>query len=164
MEFKKVFLALFFLFICLNVAAPITNLKIPNAVRLNETLTITGDFGTSDTLCSFFIFDSNGFVAERLSDEFTNAAGKFYAQRAMTEPPYFRGDDFNVVVTCGTDQADDNFAVTQPLSLAHNVQQGWNFWTARPNLDSLAIFGSILLIPALLLTGIIFMKKRSEGK
>ena len=83
--FKKVFLGLFVLIICSNAFSQISNLEIRPFVRLNETVTISGDYTTANVLCKFLVLDSNGFIVERLTDEYSFDDGSFYSQRQILE-------------------------------------------------------------------------------
>lgn len=124
--------------------SPITNLQLAPSIRLGENLTIAGDYGTANTLCKFVVYDSNGFAIERLSDEYTFSDGSFYSQRQVIEPPYYRGDDFNVFVACGSDSKSASFTVEQPASLAHPIQKSWEYLFEINNQEALMFLGSFV--------------------
>jgi len=158
---KKIILILILICLFSSFAySAISNLKINPYVRLNEVLTISGDSDTAQQLCKFIIKDSNGYVIERLSDEYTFADNSFYAQRQIVEPPYYRGDDFNVVVTCGTSSDFNTFNVLQPLGLAHPIQKTWEFYFDEQNQFPLMLLGSFigLIVIALLIFAFIVKK------
>ena len=164
--FKKVLLGFFVLAICLNAVATISNLEVRPFVRLNEVVTISGDFTSPQVLCKFLILDSNGFIVERLTDEFTFDDGSFYSQRQVLEPPYYRGDDYNVFVTCGSSTDSNTFTVLQPLGVTHVVQMGWEYWFSEGNQDTIMIFVTFLggIIIALLLIAFIIKKGREYAR
>lgn len=141
---KTVILLLLVLFLPVAFGT-ISNLKIPPFIRLGENLTIAGNFTTAKVLCKFEILDSNGHRVERLSDEFTFDDGSFYAQRKTEEPPYYRGDDFNVFVTCGSSTDSNTFTVLQPLGITHSVQLGWEYWFNDANQDTIMLFVTFVL-------------------
>lgn len=157
---KKLVLLVFLLGLIIPINATISGVAIPHSVRLNETLTIAGYYDATDTLCKFVIEDSNGFAVERLTDEYTFADNSFYSEKIITEPPYYRGDDYNVVVTCGGDQVNQLFEVKQPVSLVHPIQRGWEYYMAKPNLEALMVLGSFLALGAFVVLGLIFLKKQ----
>ncbi len=159
---KKIIIGIFLILILATTNAAITNLKIPYQVRLGENLTISGDYGTANTLCKFLIKDSNDFAIERLSDEYTFADGSFYAQRQINEPPYYRGDDFNVVITCGSDQAFQFFTVNQPTSLAHPIQRNWEYIFDESNMDSIMLGGTFIAIAILSILAFVFVIKKGK--
>ena len=152
-------LAFFLILLASYSFAAITDLKIPMAVRLGENLTVSGNHGTAQILCKVVILDSNDFAVERLSDEYTFSDGTFYFQRQLTEPPYYRGDDFNVNITCGSDKTFQIFNVTQRLSLTHIAQQELDFIFDENNLAPLMmLFGAIGFIVLMMLLVAFFMK------
>ena len=159
---KKIIVGIFLILIATTVIAPITNLKIPYTVRLGENLTIAGNYGTADALCKFLIKDSNEFAVERLSDEYTFADGSFYAQRQINEPPYYRGDDYNVVVTCGSEVANQVFTLNQPTSLAHPIQQNWEYLFAENNMDAIMLGGTFIAIAILGVLTFVFILKKGK--
>ena len=160
---KKMLIGIFLLFLIIPVFAGITNFSVSPSIRLGEKLTITGIFDTPNVLCKAIIFDANNDGIERLSDEYTFVDGSFYFERTMIEPPYYRGDDFNAVITCGSGAADISsgiFTVFQPTSLAHPIQQNWAFIFDQNNLDALAILGAfIFLIIFFMVIGAVIIKK-----
>lgn len=155
-------LLLFFVSLAQPTVAQISNLKVPATVRLNETITIAGTYTAADELCKFVILDSNGFAVERLSDEFTFADNTFYSQRQITEPPYYRGDDYNVVVTCGSHQGSSLFRLDQPVSLAHGITKTFEYGFQENNMDAIMLFISFLSIPIVGILGIVWFKKVGE--
>lgn len=159
---KKIIVGIFLIFLITNTTAAITGLKIPFEVRLGETVTIAGEYGTANVLCKFLVKDSNGFSIERLSDEYTFADGTFFAQRTVNEPPYYRGDDFNVVVTCGSDQASQSFTVMQPTSLAHPLQRNWEYIFDESNMDSIMLGGTFIALAALTFFGFAYVAKKGK--
>jgi len=159
---KKILIGIFLILLMVTTTAPITNLKIPYTVRLGENLTIAGDYGTANALCKFIIKDSNDFAVERLSDEYTFADGTFYSQRTINEPPYYRGDDYNVVVTCGTDEAFQTFTLNQPTSLAHPIQKDWEYLFAENNMDAIMLGGTFIALGILSIFTFVFIAKKGK--
>ncbi len=159
---KLVFFIILSLF-CLNTFAAISDLKVSPYVRLGENITISGTYSTADVLCMFLILDANGVIIERLSDEYTFADGSFYSERVLIEPTYFRGDTYDVRVTCYSDTDTNSFTVLQPLSIVHPVQKGWEYWFSEGNQDAIMIFGTAIagIILAILLAAFIIKKGRS---
>ena len=146
---KKMWIA-FFLLLCMSgTYAVIESVTIPSTVRMGENLAVYGVYDTNDTLCQFVIFDSDNNPVERLSDEYTFSDGSFYAERKMTEPPYYRGDDFNLVVTCGSSQRSGVFTVEQPLGISHPAQKTWEYAFDTANLEALMItvaWGAVMVL------------------
>ena len=141
---KKYLLIIFVLFCCSFTFASITNFNVSPSVRLGENLTISGMHSTPNVLCKAVIQDSNNIAVERLSDEYTFADGSFYFERQVLEPPYYRGDDFNAVITCGSDTTSEIFVVLQPLGISHLTEKTWDFVFDQNNLDAMSIVGSFL--------------------
>lgn len=161
---RKIFVLLLLLSFCsFAYASTMMDLNISPTVRIGEKLTIAGDANASNELCKFVIYDLNGVPIERLSDERTFNDNSFYSERTITEPPYYRGDDYNVVVTCGTGQDDLTFSVEQPLSLAHPIQQGWSYYFETENVNALMMFFSfiILILGAILFFAFVIKQGRS---
>ncbi|GAF70227.1 unnamed protein product [marine sediment metagenome] len=159
---KKIIIGIFLILLIATVTAPITDVKIPYNVRLGENLTIAGDYGTANTLCKFIIKDTNGVAIERLSDEYTFSDGTFYAQRQINEPPYYRGDDYNVVITCGSDEAFQMFKVNQPISLAHPIQRNWEYLFAENNTDAIMLGGTFIALAILGVLAFAFIIKKGK--
>ena len=159
---KKTLIGIFLILILATTNAAITDLKIPYSVRLGENLTIAGNYGVGDTLCKFLVKDENNFTIERLSDEYTFADGTFYAQRKINEPPYYRGDDYNVIVTCASDEAFQIFTVEQPTSLAHPIQRNWEYLFAENNMDAIMLGGTFISLALLSIFAFVFIAKKGK--
>lgn len=159
---KKIVIGIFLILMLSTTNAVITDLVIPSEVRLGEYLTIAGNYGTADTLCKFLVKDSSNFTVERLTDEYTFADGTFYAQRQINEPPYYRGDDYNVIVTCGNDQAFQIFTLIQPTSLAHPIQQNWEYLFAQNNMDAIMLGGTFISFLVIGLFTFVFIVKKGK--
>lgn len=159
---KKIFLGIFLILLISTTNAAITDLKIPYEVRLGEYLTISGTYGTADTLCKFLVKDSNNFTIERLTDEYTFADGTFYAQRQINEPPYYRGDDYNVVVTCASNEAFQIFTLVQPTSLAHPLQRNWEYLFEESNMDAIMLGGTFIALVILAISIFVFIAKKGK--
>lgn len=159
---KKTIIGIFLILILSTTNASITDLKIPYEVRLGEYLTIAGNYGTADVLCKFLIKDSNNFTIERLTDEYTFADGTFFAQRQINEPPYYRGDDYNVVITCASDEAFQTFTLMQPTSLAHPIQRNWEYLFAENNTDAIMLGGTFVAIAILGVLAFAFIIKKGK--
>ena len=162
---KKILISvLIIICLALSANAQITNLTVNNDVKLGELLTITGDYTTADTLCKFTILDLNGVAIERLSDEYTFSDGGFYSQRIISEPTYFRSQDYNIVVVCGTSQEDANFTVEQRRSIEHFAVEEFGYLFDRDNIDTFFIIGSIGLFLILVCFVFWFIIKSARGK
>lgn len=122
---KKILLVLFFgLLISQLVFANITNYTIPSNISLNRNLTIYGiSDGNSGTLCSFYIFDlkDQNQVLIRLTDNYTDSAGSFYAEWEIKEPLFRRGSDYNALTVCGSSQESKTFQVIQKEDIAFGI-------------------------------------------
>jgi len=110
---RKLIILLLILSFCTSAHAIIYSVSTNENVPLGEKLIITGDYNESNVLCSFYIKDLNGITIERLSDEYTFSNGSFYSERVITEPPYFRTSDYNVIVMCENSRNDATFSVIQ---------------------------------------------------
>jgi len=159
---KKILIGIFLILILSTTNGAITNLKIPYEVRLGEYLTIAGEYGTADILCKFLVKDSNNITVERLTDEYTFADGTFYAQRQINEPPYYRGDDYNVITTCGSDEAFQTFTLVQPTSLAHPIQRNWEYLFEESNMDAIMLGGTFIAIAILGVLAFVFIIKKGR--
>ncbi len=144
--------------------AAITNLKVTENPKLGEKITIAGTSGFTDSLCQFLIIDGNGFVVERLSDEFSFADGTFYAERTLTEPPFFRDVNYTAKVICNTEDANSTFIVGQMRDLQHGTQQNFLFIFDKGNTDVYFIFGSIAGIIILFIIALAFAWRMGLGK
>ena len=159
---KKIVMGIFLILMLSTTTAVITNLEMPYEVRLGEYLTIAGNYGTADTLCKFLVKDSNNFTIERLTDEYTFADGTFYSQRQINEPPYYRGDDYNVIVTCGSDEAFQTFTLMQPTSLAHPIQRNWEYVFEESNMDAIMLGGTFIAIVVIGILSFVFIIKKGR--
>lgn len=167
--FKKSLILLALISLIIPVYATISNFSVSPNVRMGENLTISGDYNSSGELCKFLVrtVDTGGtdanIVVERLSDEFTFDDYSFYSQRQITEPPYYRGDDYNVAVTCGSSHAWATFTVEQPVSLAHPIQKTWEYGFDQGNQDAIMIFFSFIMLVVLVLVVPAFVYKRFKN-
>ena len=164
---RYLFLVFFVFLLSGSVFAAITDFAVSPSIRLGETLTITGVSDTPDQLCKFLIKDSNGIAVIRLNDEYTFSDNSFYSEYQILEPPlgeFFRGDDYNAVVTCGTSTVNEIFTVFQPLSVAHPLQQGWSYWFEEANLEAIMLFGAIILLFFFFIIIGAFFFKRMRGE
>lgn len=160
---NKSFLIILLIFLLLPFTSAISNLQVPTQIRLGENLTVAGNFSQGNTLCKFMVYDSNNQIVERLSDEYTFSDGSFYSQRQVLEPPYFRGDDFNITVTCGSESDSRLFSVVQRLTIAHPIQKEWEYIFDSSNLGALSVLTTFVLLIALFILGIAWAKKRGGG-
>lgn len=165
---KKILLfGIFLLLISFVSAAEIINYKIPFSVRLGEKLSVHGFYSDTDingVLCKFEIFDSNNVLVERLSDEYVFSDGSFSTEKVLQEPPFFRGDDFNVQTTCKTTSVSAIFSVEQPLNLSHITQQTSEYIFDMGNLKPVffvASFAALILVVGIV--GGFFYKRIKEG-
>lgn len=158
---KTVLLLVLILFAFSIQADSIANYTVPASARLGEKISVSGNYvdGNSFILCKFVIEDSNGNALDRWTDEYTFSDASFYAEKILLEPPYYRGDDFNIITTCGTAQASTTFAVEQPVSLAHPIQKTWEYAFDEFNLDAIMIFVSFIALIVIFVLGITFFKK-----
>lgn len=163
----KIKLAIFlFILLTVNVFADsIDGVEITSNVRLGEKIAVRGQYNDPDSnafeLCKFEIKEAlDGNYIERWSDEYTFMDGTFYAERKSVEPPYYRGDDFNVVVTCGTASTEQTFTINQPTSLAHPIQSGWEYYFEESNMFAITGFVSfMLIILGVIIVGTFFLKR-----
>jgi len=160
---KALLIALIILLSSVCFAESITNLTSSSFVRLGEKANISGQFNHPDlnayVLCKFQVKDSNNVFVDRWTDEYTFSDGSFYAEKTLTEPPYYRGDTYVIQTTCGTTSQDLNFTVLQPVSLAHPIQRNWEYFFDESNLDAIAIFVSLILLIAGVILIFAFLKK-----
>lgn len=164
---NKKFLTLFcLLFLCSAIAAEsITGFTVPASARLNEKISVAGQYNAdvnAYVLCKFVISDSNNDKIDRWSDEYTFSDGTFYAEKVLIEPPYYRGDSFNVKATCGVSSEDANFLVSQPTSIAHPIQMGWEYAFSENNLDALMLGGSFIAIVIIVIFVLVFFAKKGK--
>lgn len=152
MMYKKVLVVCFFLFLFSFGFAEITDLKISERVPLNQKLTIYGINDAGNVLCAFYIFDLNdkNQAIIRLSDEWAFADGSFYSEYQVTEPLLKRGFDYNAVIKCGSNQADDTFYVEQRedylLGVSKDtITQEVAFWN-NPETSLIGLFGFIAIL------------------
>lgn len=152
---KKVLLALAFCFFFAGAFADsITGLTISGEAPLGENVSVRGQYVADSNayeLCKFEVKDSVGNYIERWSDEKTFDDGTFYAERKLVEPPYYRGNDYNVLVTCGTATSEGTFRVDHKKDLLGFKPSGFIAeidWLTNPE-NSLSVtffFFSILFI------------------
>lgn len=164
---KKILIILLLLStIPIAAADSITGVTISQSVRLYEKVTVSGQYIEKDlnafTLCKFVVFDGNGIAIDRWSDEYTFSDGSFHAEKTIQEPPYYRGDDFNVTITCGTAQASELFSVIQPTSLAHPVQMGWEYMFEESNLEAIMFFATFVALGVICIGLVVLAIKRGK--
>jgi hypothetical protein len=114
-------LALFSLIIFVH-ASTITDFSVTPIVKLGEIVVATGFISGDNNvgqLCSAYIFDLNNgnTPLPRLSDEYSNSLGRFWFEQKFTEPPFYRGNDYNFVVDCQGTSASGVFRTDQPRSM-----------------------------------------------
>lgn len=157
------FLLIIFLLAPIVSAATISNYSVSPSVRLGEKVSVFGTFDDGNTfiLCRFIVYSTDTNVPiDRWTDEFTFSDGTFYAEKTMLEPPYYRGDDFNLVTTCGDAQEDAVFTVGQPVSLAQPIQSNWEYFFDSSNLDAGMLFVAFIgaVVTVILLAAFILKK------
>jgi len=96
----------------------ISSLTTNSPIPIDQTLAVTGKYVRTDVnqiiFCKFVTFDANsGKVIDRLTDEEIFTDGTFYAEQKLTEPPYYRTNDYTLRVYCGNISKDVNFTVAQ---------------------------------------------------
>lgn len=161
---KKTILIIFLICFCSVVFADsITNYTVSPNVRLNEKVTVFGNYNDPDVnsyvLCKFLVSDSNNVYIDRWTDEYTFSDGSFYAEKVLIEPPYYRGDTFTINTSCGEASVDGNFLVEQPTSLAHPVQKTWEYAFSESNQDAIFILITFICLVIILVGGFIFILK-----
>lgn len=170
---KKLFALLILICIFSNAVALqyITNYKVPASARLGEKITVYGYYNDDNApdsnalvLCRFDIFDLNGNLVERLTDEFVFKNGSFSTERLLQQPPYFWGDDFNIQTTCNSAVASSVFTVENFLGVAHPAQQTTEYLFNQSNLNTAAMIGSfIIIIICIFIVGAWMYKRVKEG-
>lgn len=147
------FLMITLLFPLANAA--IQNYRVPSQIPLNEVLSIDGKISTDQNgvKCSFQIYDTNGNLIDRLTDEYTAGSGIFSsAYYKVSEPKFLRSFDYNAVTTCNSDRIGSVFTVGQKqVLLAHELNQESGFIGSSGNIDSTYLIGSIILFIILIL-------------
>ena len=161
---KKTLTIIFLICLFSTAFASITNYSVSPSVRLGENITITGTHSVANVLCKTVIYDSNQDGVERLSDEYTFADGSFYFERPAVEPPYYRGDDFNAVTTCGTDIVSETFTIFQPTNIVQSLQFNWEFLFDENNLEALSLLGAFVFFIIFLMVITAVVIKRIRGK
>jgi len=144
-------------------AATISSYAVSPTVRLGEKVSVFGTFDDGNTfiLCRFIVYSTDTNVPiDRWTDEFTFSNGTFYAEKVMLEPPYYRGDDFNLVTTCGDAQEDAVFTVGQPVSIAQPIQSNWEYFFNQNNLDAGMLFAAMLGAVVIIILSILFVIKK----
>jgi len=168
---KKLLIVLAILFLgVLASADSISQYKIQSTIYMNELITITGVFddgGGSDAnqLCSFYILDMNGYLIERPDDEYTDGLGRFSSSSLrLTQPPFFVGEDYNVVTICDIAQTDSNFQAGNLRDVAFGVSMSWAWLTDRKNIDTFFVFGGILIFVLLFTGGMYYAYRMASAK
>ena len=163
---KKILVIVLLILISLNCfAESIDSVEITSSVRLGEKIAVRGQYRDVDSnafeLCKFEVKEAvDGNYIERWSDEYTFRDGTFYAERPAVEPPYYRGDDFNVLVTCGQATTEQTFTILQPVSLSHPVQKGWEWFFTESNQESIMMLVSVIAIIILAIFIFVFLVRR----
>ena len=156
---KIILLFLLLFFMCSAFATQtISDYKIPTSAKFMEKITVRGFFNdtladSNNILCRFDVFDSNGNFVERLSDEVTYLDGSFSTERTLTEPPYWRGEDFNIQTTCKSATATATFSVGQRETLFQPLLSEFQYVTDMGNIAPfffvLIFFFVVIGIPVL---------------
>lgn len=162
---KKFFIILFLLlFFALFSSAAITNLKIPSSIHAGEYLKISGDYNEANVWCSFFIYDLNGYLVDRATDEQTNEYGKFVSNMLqINEPPFFRGEDYNVIVTCDVDTNSVDFSVIMNRTMENQIFYFWKWLVDSGNVipAAMLLFVGSLMFGAV---GIVWFSFKQGGR
>ena len=161
---KKLLILGFFLLVLSTVfSESITGLVVNNP-RLGENISVRGQFvsdANSYVLCKFEVKTAkDGNFVERWSDEYSFSDGSFYAERPCVEPPYFRGDDYNAVVTCGVSTAQATFNIYQPVSLAQPISKTWEYAMQGNNQQSILFFVSFIALIFIVVFGFAWFVKK----
>lgn len=113
---KKIILFALFVFLAQFAFADlISNYYVTPSVPLDRVMTVTGTYNNdvnSGVLCKFVVFEKDGNVLERLTDEYTFSDSSFYSELQIREPPFKRGQDYNMTATCGTASQSARFSIT----------------------------------------------------
>ena len=164
---KKAIIFLIIIFSTFATADTITDLSIAPSGRLNEKISVSGTYNEEDlnsfVLCKFIVTDSNGFKVDRWTDEYTFSDGSIYAEKNLIEPPYYRGDSYDLNVTCGTATETATFGVEQPLSLTHPVQRGWEFIFQENNQAPFMILAGSIGFIVLMIAIVAFLMKTGKA-
>lgn len=122
METKKIILAFFMLVIlALPTFASIQEYSVPSEMPLNLEITATGisvndiNVPNVNQLCSFYFLSSDsGNLIDRMTDQYTDQTGRFSMPKfKITEPDFIRGKNYTLKTTCGSNEEDATFIVTQ---------------------------------------------------
>ena len=166
MDMRKILLA--FLFICLFTyisAESITNLKIPTTIYTGEFLKVSGTTTTPNIWCSFIIYDDNGFLADRATDELSNIQGDFVSNMLqINQPPFFMGSDYNVVVNCGEAQDSSIFTAQNKRDVSFFAFTAFDWWLLPKNRETFFIFGIGAIFVTIIVLGIYFAWKLIRSK
>lgn len=163
MNFKKILVLLFLLFLCSGITADSVAPFTPTFVKLGEKASVVGIYNSDNNafvLCRFVAYDSNTIIIDRWSDEYTFSDGTFSAEKVLTEPPYFRGDLYYIITTCGSSSAITEFTVIQPTSLAQPIQKGWEYLFDQSNLDALMFLGTFVALIVIVIFVFVFLIKK----
>ena len=122
METKKIILiSLLLIMLAMPSFASITTYAVPTSMPLNLEITATGksldDTNTPNVneLCSFYFIETDsGYLVDRATDQYTDQTGRFAMQKfKLTEPDFIRGQTYTLKSVCGSNEANENFSVTQ---------------------------------------------------
>lgn len=163
---KKFFVLLCLIFFAgLVFSDSISNYYVKPEVHLDKVMTVTGSYSDgSNVQCKAVIYESDGNVLKRLTDQYTFSDSSFYFEERIKEPEYWRGRDYNVVVTCGSAvSSSEVFSVLQRETITPIVQSEIQFFTLPGNTDPAlflgAIFAAIVVFAILVYGGYKFVKR-----
>ena len=138
----------FFLLFGFVFADSISGYVVPSSVPLGQTITASGIFSDANsTLCSFYFFDANtGALVTRATSQYSSTTGRFaLAGFPITEPRFKRDSNYLLQSECGSASASLSFVVTQRETVAFIGQQEFDYLTDNENLDTVFIWGSMIL-------------------
>jgi hypothetical protein len=145
---KLLLLLLLFALLGFVFSDSITSYVVPSSVSLGQTITASGLYSDANTtLCSFYFFDaSSGALVTRATSQYTSGTGRFaLAGFPITEPRFKRDSNYLLQSECGNASASLSFVVSQRETVAFWGQQEFNYVTNNENLDTVFIWGAIVL-------------------
>lgn len=154
---KKILLAVFLLFFLSNASANIVNYSVSNPIPLGKNIIISGQLDTnaSGVICSFLIYDQNGNLVKRLTDEYTAQNGFFASDYwAVSEPRLWRETDYTAYTDCDGQTATQTFRVAQREGYKNQII-GESFYI-KDNPDALLFYGIMALGGVIIVALIIY--------
>lgn len=146
-------------------ALTISDYNVQPYIPLNKTLTIEGklDQNLSNVRCAIKIYDVDGKLIDRLTDEYTTSGYFGSAWYQINEPKFIRDGNYIATTNCEGAEASSPFQVNQKEGIAKFIEQESLFYTGQGNLTSFSFFILILLILGVLIFAVLFAYKSGKG-